>query len=157
MSTSCTARTPASACSAPGSTASGVLFLGGGGVFIANGFLAESFFSTHLHIEITWWIWGALALLIAVGLNHLGVRLAIRGVLALACISLIPFVILAVSIIAQGGDAGNTLSVFGTSHARAQRRLSTASCSRSRCSSASRPRRRSARKPTTRTARSRLP
>jgi amino acid transporter len=94
----------------------GVLFLGGGGVFIANGFLAESFFSTHLHIDVTWWIWGAVALFIAVGLNHLGVRLAIRGVLALACISVIPFLILAVSIIAQGGDAGNTLSVFGTSH-----------------------------------------
>lgn len=94
----------------------GVLFLGGGGVFIANGFLAESFFSTHLHLEVTWWIWGAAALVLAVGLNHLGVRLAIRGVLALACISVIPFLILAVSIIAQGGDAGNTLSVFGTAH-----------------------------------------
>src|SRR5436305_4601141 len=94
----------------------GVLFLGGGGVFIAIGFLAESFFATHLHIEITWWIWGAAALVIAVGLNHLGVRLAIRGVLALAAISVIPFLILAVSIIAQGGDAGNTLSVFTTAH-----------------------------------------
>jgi amino acid transporter len=94
----------------------GVLFLGGGGVFIANGFLAESFFSTHLHIEVTWWVWGLIALIIAVGLNHLGVRLAIRGVLALACISLIPFLILAISIIAQGGDAGNTLSVFTTDH-----------------------------------------
>ena len=94
----------------------GVLFLGGGGVFIANGFLAESFFSTHLHVEISWWIWGIVALVIAVGLNHLGVRLAIRGVLALAAISVIPFLILAVSIIAQGGDAGNTLSVFGTAH-----------------------------------------
>ncbi len=94
----------------------GVLFLGGGGVFIANGFLAESFFSSHLHIEITWWIWGLIALGIAVGLNHLGVRLAIQGVLALAGISVIPFLILAISIIAQGGDAGNTLAVFGTSH-----------------------------------------
>src|SRR5579859_2145125 len=94
----------------------GVLFLGGGGVFIANGFLAESFFSTHLHIEVTWWIWGIAALVIAVGLNHLGVRLAIRGVLALACVSAIPFLILVVAIIAQGGDAGNTLSVFTTSH-----------------------------------------
>jgi amino acid transporter len=94
----------------------GVLFLGGGGVFIANGFLAESFFSTHLHIEITWWIWGAIVLVIAVGLNHLGVRLAIRGVLALAAVSLIPFLILAVSIIAQGGLDGNTLAVFGTGH-----------------------------------------
>ncbi len=92
----------------------GVLFLGGGGVFIANGFLAESFFQTHLHFDVTWWIWGAVALAIAVGLNHFGVRLAIRGVLALACISVIPFLVLAVAIIAKGGDAGNTLSVFGT-------------------------------------------
>jgi amino acid transporter len=94
----------------------GVLFLGGGGVFIANGFLAESFFQTHLHFDVTWWIWGAVALVLAVGLNHLGVRLAIRGVLALACISVIPFVILAISIIVQGGNAGNTLAVFGTAH-----------------------------------------
>ncbi|HET9720137.1 MAG TPA: APC family permease [Solirubrobacteraceae bacterium] len=94
----------------------GVLFLGGGGVFIANGFLAESFFQTHLHFDVTWWIWGAIALVIAVGLNHLGVRLAIRGVLALACVSAIPFLILAISIIVQGGQAGNTLSVFGTGH-----------------------------------------
>jgi amino acid transporter len=93
----------------------GVLFLGGGGVFIANGFLAQSFFSTHLHINVTWWIWGAAALVLAVGLNHLGVRLAIRGVLVMASLSLIPFLILAVAIIAQGGSAGNTLSVFGTS------------------------------------------
>ncbi len=35
----------------------GVLFLGGGGVFIANGFLAQAFFSAHLHIDVTWWIW----------------------------------------------------------------------------------------------------
>jgi amino acid transporter len=97
----------------------GVLFLGGGGVFIANGFLAESFFSAHLHIEVTWWVWGAAALVIAVGLNHLGVRLAIRGVLALACVSAVPFVILAISIIASGGGAGNTLSVFGTGHSSA--------------------------------------
>src|SRR5436305_9359518 len=94
----------------------GILWLGGGGVFIGNGFLAENFFSSHLSINVTWWIWGIVALVIAVGLNHLGVRLAIRGVLALAMVSLIPFLILAVSIIAQGGDAGNTLSVFGTSH-----------------------------------------
>ena len=94
----------------------GVLFLGGGGVFIANGFLAESFFQTHLHFDVTWWVWGLIALFIAVGLNHLGVRLAIRGVLALACVSAIPFLILAISIIAQGGLHGNTLSVFSTTH-----------------------------------------
>jgi amino acid transporter len=94
----------------------GVLFLGGGGVFIANGFLAQAFFSGHLHIDVTWWIWGAAALVLAVGLNHLGARLAIRGVLAMAGLSLIPFLILAITIIAKGGLHGNTLAVFGTSH-----------------------------------------
>ena len=94
----------------------GVLFLGGGGVFIANGFLAQAFFQTHLSIDISWWIWGLVALAIAVGLNHFGVRIAIQGVLTLAGISVIPFLILAVSIIAQGGATGNTLSAFTTTH-----------------------------------------
>jgi amino acid transporter len=93
----------------------GILFLGGGGVFIANGFLAQAFFA-DIHINITWWILGIAVLLIAVGLNHVGVRVAVQGVLALAAISMIPFLILAITIIAKGGAAGNTLSVFGTSH-----------------------------------------
>jgi amino acid transporter len=93
----------------------GILFLGGGGVFIANGFLAQSFLA-DIHISITWWILGLVVLGIAVGLNHVGVRVAIQGVLALAAISMIPFLILAITIIAKGGANGNTLAVFGTSH-----------------------------------------
>src|SRR5881227_520966 len=91
----------------------GLLFLGGGGVFIAIGFLTSGFFTAHLSsIDVAWWIWGAIGLAIATGFNHFGVRIAIRGVLTLAALSSVPFVILAVAIIAQGGDAGNTLSVF---------------------------------------------
>ncbi len=93
----------------------GILFLGGGGVFIANGFLAQAFLA-DIHIHVTWWIPSLVILGIAVGLNHVGVRVAIQGVLALAAISAIPFLILAISIIAQGGEGGNTLAVFGTSH-----------------------------------------
>jgi amino acid transporter len=93
----------------------GVLFLGGGGVFIANGFLAQAFLS-DIHVHLTWWIPSLVILGIAVGLNHIGVRVAIQGVLAMAGISLIPFLILAVTIIAKGGASGNTLSVFSTSH-----------------------------------------
>jgi amino acid transporter len=90
----------------------GLLFLGGGGVFIAIGFLADSFFTQHLSIDIAWWIWGALGLALACGLNHFGVRLAIRGVLALAALSAIPFIITAIVVIIDGGAGGNTLSVF---------------------------------------------
>ena len=93
----------------------GILFLGGGGVFIANGFLAQAFLS-DIHVNITWWIPSIVILGIAVGLNHVGVRVAIQGVLALAAISMIPFLILAITIIAKGGANGNTLAVFGTSH-----------------------------------------
>jgi amino acid transporter len=93
----------------------GVLFLGGGGVFIANGFLSQAFLS-DIHIHIAWWIPSIVILGIAVGLNHMGVRVAIQGVLALAAFSIVPFLILAFTIIAKGGLAGNTLSVFSTSH-----------------------------------------
>jgi amino acid transporter len=93
----------------------GILFLGGGGVFIANGFLAQAFLA-DIHISVTWWILGLVVLGIAVGLNHVGVRVAVQGVLALAAISMIPFLILAITIIAKGGDGGNTLAVFGTGH-----------------------------------------
>jgi len=91
----------------------GLLFLGGGGVFIAIGFLTEGFFATHLDaVAIDWWIWGLLGLTIAVAMNHWGVRLAIRGVLALAIISAIPLAFLALAVIVQGGADGNTLSPF---------------------------------------------
>jgi len=93
----------------------GVLFLGGGGVFIANGFLSQAFL-VDIHIHVAWWIPSLVILGIAVGLNHVGVRVAIQGVLALAAFSMIPFLILAITIIAKGGANGNTLSVFGTSH-----------------------------------------
>src|SRR5579863_774124 len=93
----------------------GILFLGGGGVFIANRFLAQAFLA-DIHINISWWILGLVVLGIATGLNYVGVRVAVEGVLALAAISMIPFLILAFTIIAKGGDGGNTLSVFTTSH-----------------------------------------
>ncbi len=90
----------------------GTMFLGAGGVFIALGFLTQGFFDAHLHTTIPWWLGGVVALAIAFGLNHYGVRLAVRGVLIMASISAIPFLITAVVIIAKGGAAGNTLSVF---------------------------------------------
>jgi len=93
----------------------GVLFLGGGGVFIANGFLSQAFL-TDIHVHVAWWIPSIVILGIAVGLNHVGVRVAIQGVLALAAVSMVPFLILAITIIAKGGANGNTLSVFTTSH-----------------------------------------
>jgi amino acid transporter len=90
----------------------GTMFLGAGGIYIGLGFLIQGFFQAHIHTNIPWWTGGAACLIIAFLLNHYGVRLAIRGVLLLATVSSIPFLILAVVIIAKGGVGGNTLSVF---------------------------------------------
>jgi len=90
----------------------GSMFLGAGGIFIGLGFLTQGFFAAHLSMTIPWWIGGAVALAIAFSLNHFGVRIAVRGVLILASISSIPFLIMAVAVIAQGGADGNTLAVF---------------------------------------------
>jgi amino acid transporter len=95
----------------------GTMFLGAGGIYIGLGFLTQGFFAAHLHADIAWWLGGAAALVIAFLLNHFGVRLAVRGVLMLAAFSSIPFVILAIVIIAKGGATGNTLSVFDPSQA----------------------------------------
>jgi amino acid transporter len=90
----------------------GLLFLGAGGVFIGIGFLTDGFFAAHISsIDLPWWLWGGIALAIVSALNFFGVRLAVRGVLALAAISAIPFVILVVAILIDGGH-GHTLSVF---------------------------------------------
>jgi amino acid transporter len=93
----------------------GTLFLGAGGIYIGLGFLIQGFFAAHIHTSIPWWTGGAACLVIAFLLNHYGVRLAIRGVLLLATVSSIPFLLLAVVIIAKGGVGGNTLSVFNPS------------------------------------------
>lgn len=93
----------------------GALFLGAGGIYVGLGFLVQGFFAAHIHTTIPWWVGGAVALAVAFTLNHFGVRIAIRAVLTLAMFSTIPFLILAVVIIAKGGIGGNTLTVFSTS------------------------------------------
>ena len=90
----------------------GVLMLGSGGIYLGLCFLVQGFFASHLHANIPWWSGGLAGLIVALTLNHFGVRLAVRGVLTLAGLSSIPFLILSIVIIAKGGHSGNTLSVF---------------------------------------------
>ncbi len=93
----------------------GALMLGSGGIYLGLCFLVQGFFATHLHANIPWWAGGLAGLAIALTLNHLGVRLAVRGVLTLCGFSSVPFFIMSIVIIAKGGVGGNTLSVFDPS------------------------------------------
>ncbi|MEP6893376.1 MAG: APC family permease [Gaiellaceae bacterium] len=104
----------------------GALFLGGGGIYLGLGILTDGFWKTHVsHSGPAWWVWGLIALAVVLVLNYFGVRLAIRAMLTFAAISFVPMLVLAVVIIAKGGEGGNTLSVFnwhetslfGVSHA----------------------------------------
>jgi len=81
--------------------------------------------------------WPLAALVAALTINYLGVRIGIRAIVATAAVSSVPFLGVAVAIIAAGGVDGNTLAVSTPRRHRGMP-LSTAYSSRSPCSSASR-------------------
>jgi amino acid transporter len=75
--------------------------------------LSDNFWKAHISDSgPTWWIWGMIALAIVLVLNYFGVRLAIRAMLTFAVVSFVPMLILAIVIIAKGGEGGNTLTMF---------------------------------------------
>src|SRR3954447_6598853 len=91
----------------------GALFLGGGGIYLGLGILTDGFWTAHISdTGPDWWIWGMIALAIVLVLNYFGIRLAIRTMLTFAVVSFVPMLILAIVIIAKGGENGNTLTMF---------------------------------------------
>ena len=57
----------------------GVLFLGGGGIYLGLGILLDGFWTAHISDSgPAWWIWGALALGLVLVLNYIGIRIAVR-------------------------------------------------------------------------------
>jgi amino acid transporter len=91
----------------------GTLFLGGGGIYLGLGILSHDLWSAHIsHSAPAWWIFALIAVAIALVLNYLGVRIAIRAMLTFAALSFLPMLILALVIIGKGGDSGNSLATF---------------------------------------------
>jgi amino acid transporter len=91
----------------------GTLFLGAGGIYIALGIFVDGFFAAHLDaIDPPWWLGGLLIAGVVFLFNHYGVRLAIGAILVITSLSALPFLLLAVVIIAEGGADGNTLAVL---------------------------------------------
>jgi amino acid transporter len=89
----------------------GTLFLGGGGIYLGLGILANGFWTAHIsHSAPSWWVFALIALAIVLALNYLGVRIATRVMLTFAAISFTPMLILGLVIIAKGGFAGNTIA-----------------------------------------------
>ncbi|MDX6547862.1 MAG: hypothetical protein QOG33_1412 [Gaiellales bacterium] len=93
----------------------GTLLLGGGGIYLGLGILTNGFWAAHIGDASNapaWWLLGLIFLGLVLALNYLGVRIAIRAMLTFAAISFFPMLLLAIIIIAKGGDSGNTLTMF---------------------------------------------
>ena len=94
----------------------GVLFLGGGGIYLGIGILADGFWTAHISDSgPAWWIWALLALVLVLLLNYVGVRIAVGAMLTFAFVSFVPMLILGIVIVAKGGDDGITFSMFDPS------------------------------------------
>ncbi len=96
----------------------GALILDSAG-FLVIGLLAAQVFASYLNITLPFWVFGLVALVLIVSLNYFGIRLTTRVQLFLSALSVIPLLILAIAIIALGGDSGNTLAVFNPASAPA--------------------------------------
>jgi amino acid transporter len=95
----------------------GTLFLGGGGIYLGVGNLAEGFWINHIDAgsSPSWWVFGLIALVIVLVLNYIGVRVAVGAMLTFAVVSFVPMLVLAIVILAKGGADGISLSVFDPS------------------------------------------
>jgi amino acid transporter len=91
----------------------GTLFLGGGGIYLGLGILANGFWTAHISGSApAWWVFALIALAIVLALNYLGVRIATRVMLTFAALSFVPMLILGLIIVGKGGDGGNTIATL---------------------------------------------
>ncbi len=93
----------------------GTLTLASGG-FLVIGLLISQILGQYLGLNIPWWLGAVVALVALFAINHFGIRLATRAQLTLTAISVIPLLILAITIIVKGGDGGNTIQAFNPSN-----------------------------------------
>jgi amino acid transporter len=93
----------------------GLLFLGAGGGFVADGYLMNDLLRSELSINAGWWLWALVFLAIAIGVNYTGAKAGIGAIVLTAGIAVVPLAVVAVAIIVEGGADGNTLAVFDPS------------------------------------------
>ncbi len=86
--------------------------LAGPGIAIIGGLWAKAFFDNHMGLEVPWWVWALIVAVLMYAANVLGVQISVKAQLVLIVLSIIPFLVLAVKVIADGGPGGNSLDSF---------------------------------------------
>ena len=95
------------------------LTLGGPGIGIIVGIQAHLFFDAHTGIDIPWWVWGLFFSVIITLVNIVGVQFSVRTQLTIIGLSLVPFIILIVAVLADGGPNGLSLESFNPANVAA--------------------------------------
>jgi amino acid transporter len=87
-----------------------------GGLPMAFGSVAVPFWQGEFHGNVPWWIFGIALVIIVTIINVLGIQFSVRSQLAVVALSIVPFLILSVAIIAKGGVNGNHFASFEPNH-----------------------------------------
>ena len=86
--------------------------LAGPGIAIIGGLWSKAFFDSHMGLDMPWWVWALIVTLLMYVANVLGVKVSVKTQLVLIVLSIIPFLVLAIKVIADGGPEGNSLDSF---------------------------------------------
>ena len=86
--------------------------LAGPGIAIIGGLWARSFFDNHMGLDLAWWVWALVIAALMFGANVMGVQISVKAQLVLIVLSIVPFLVLAVKVISDGGPGGNSLKSF---------------------------------------------
>jgi amino acid transporter len=86
-----------------------ILAIGGfvAGSAIYFGINAHAFFDAHLSISLPWWVWALAFVAITYFVNILGVQISVRTQLTVLILSLLPFALLSLIVIVNGGEGGS--------------------------------------------------
>lgn len=82
------------------------------GIPIVGAVQIKLFCAAHLGFDPPWWVVAVAVLALTIGVNLIGVQVSVRTQLAIIIASAVPFLILTIAIIIDGGPSGNTTSVF---------------------------------------------
>ncbi|HEX2786173.1 MAG TPA: APC family permease [Ilumatobacteraceae bacterium] len=90
--------------------------LAGPGIALIGGLWARAFFKSHMDISLDWWVWALVIAVLMYLANTLGVQVSVRAQLVLVVLSIIPFLVLFIKVVIDGGPEGNSLKSFNPSN-----------------------------------------
>jgi amino acid transporter len=91
------------------------IILGGPTMLIGAGVLGSDLCKSYLDVSVPFWVISLGVLLLVAAINLRGVQLSVRAQLAIFIVSVIPYLLVAIVVVAKGGIAGNTARVFDPS------------------------------------------